>query len=42
MLTKQHATKKKKKKHQWVNKEIYNTLRQMTMQTEPYKIYGTQ
>ena len=41
MLTKQHATKKKKKT-QWVNKEIYNTLRQMTTQTEPYKIYGTQ
>ena len=29
-------------KNQWVNEEIRNTLEQMTMKTQPYKIYEMQ
>ena len=40
METKEDATKK----NQWVNEEIKgkfkNTSRQMTMKTQPFKIYG--
>ena len=41
METKQHATKKPLGQTK-SKKKLKNTLRQMTMKTQPYKIYGLQ
>ena len=40
METQQYTTKKAM--GQWGNKKEINTLRQMTVKTQPYKIYGIQ
>ena len=39
METKQDATEKKNFREE-IKKEIKNSLRQMTMKTQPYKFYG--
>ena len=40
METKQHATKKTNVSTRKSKRKLKNTLRQSTMKTQPYKIYG--
>ena len=42
MEIKQHATKKTNGSMMKPKRKLKNTLRQMTMKTQPYKIYGIQ
>ena len=42
MKTKQQATKKDNGSTRKSKRKLKNTLRQMTMKTQPYKIYGMQ